>query len=392
MGARFSPPTAAATSARSRPWPRRSPPATTTRSSRRSPPSRRLIAEGDAAVRKGTARPLATAPPGCRGTSDRVPPALRRAGRPPPRRHVPPPDGHVRRALRHDDTPPSRSTSRTRAPTSRRASCAHTGHERAAPTIVVGGGWDSKMVENHLGMGAAALRGATTCCCTTDPARATARRRRAAAAPRLGARRDAGGRRRPRPRRRGPRSARVLAVESRRLLRPAGRGLRAPARGDRRRSRVRSTSVASSSGMPAMSVSSRGARKTAELSTESRGSWRHRGRPRADVEDRQAGLLDERRRRPPVLVAEMMRWKLTPDEVAAITLPDAGDLGRARPGVVERRSSTPPSRAPRPDRVHRRRRCRHALRDDQPVASPTGGSSTGRRDALQRYAARKVRA
>ena len=26
------------------------------------------------------------------------------------------------------------------------------------PTILVGGGWDSTMVENHLGMGVAALR------------------------------------------------------------------------------------------------------------------------------------------------------------------------------------------------------------------------------------------
>ena len=49
------------------------------------------------------------------------------------------------------------STSRTRARRSRRGSCVRRGTKTSGGCILVGGGWDSTMVENFLGIGAAAL-------------------------------------------------------------------------------------------------------------------------------------------------------------------------------------------------------------------------------------------
>lgn len=44
------------------------------------------------------------------------------------------------------------------------------GHERdVRPTILVGGGWDSCLVDNYFGIGAARCAAATMCCSTTDP-------------------------------------------------------------------------------------------------------------------------------------------------------------------------------------------------------------------------------
>ena len=88
---------------------------------------------------------------------------------------------------------------------------------------------------------------------------------------------------------------------------------------------------------------------------------------------------------------EMMQWKLTPDEVAAIRCPTLVTAAEHDMASSNARELYDAITAPEDlHRVHRRRRRRHALRDAEPVAGEPAASSTGSTRPSERYAARRV--
>ena len=214
------------------------------------------------------------------------------------------------------------------------------GHEHEQrPTILVGGGWDSTMVENYLGMGVAALERGYHVLLHDGPGQGTLLV-------------DEG-----LPLRHDweqvvtPVVDAALAIDVvdpdglvyqpwslGGYMAPARRRARAPPRRGRRRSRARSTIGGKIAGpLKMLGPRRRRDREAARaLGRRREESWTSSPvQPAVRLEDRQARLLDQRRRRPPGFMAEMMQWKLTPEEIAGITTPMLVTAAESDPVAAE---------------------------------------------------------
>ena len=229
------------------------------------------------------------------------------------------------------------------------------------PTILVGGGWDSTMVENHLGMGVAALAPRLPRAAARRPrAGQAADRRGPHAPPRLGAGRHPGGRRRARHRRRRRRPARLPAVEPRRLH-------GAPCRG--------ASSTASPRSSPTRARWTMGGKIVAGIQHD--GPDRGRRRPSCPALDPEfaAGALQVIQSNraltgrsasgasgPTAAPTCRRSWPRSAVDAHArrswqiVTTPIAGHLRRRRPGLDRRRPAVRRAARPEgPDPLHRRR-------------------------------------
>ena len=364
-------------------------PATTTRSSTRSPPwRRRRIDEGDEAAAKGHARPRATAtcaPPASSGVAYHP-----LYGTPVDARLV---DAfHLQmdtfdKAMALGDPPAEKLDIPYEGTTLPAYFLRAPGHENEVrPVILVGGGWDSTVVENYLGIGVAALQRGYHVLLHDGPGQG-----RLLIDEGLPLRHDWEKVVTPvvdaalRDRRRRPRPHRLRAVEPRRLHGAAGRRLRAPPRGHRRRPRPdRRRRASSPARWRKLGLSDEAVAKLPHLDPEDEAKimkvidgdralhWKivQRGFWTNGASDLSSWL------------AEMDKWKLDAETVAADPLPDAGHGGRVRHGVVERQGAL--RRADLPQDLHPVHRCRrrgHALRDGQPVDGQPQDPRLARRHA-----------